>query len=584
MNPHDTAMPTATPDSWHRARELADRLAVPFLLALFTGLACTSLMGDSATFDETAYVASGITHLECGDYRLNQEVPPLAPMICMAPLHLFGKPKVDYESSAWKESLPYKVGYEILNGPVDDEERRNPRGTLVAGRLPMVALGVMLGLILYAWTKEMWGRREALATLFLYALSPTVLAHTRLITMDLPAALGFLGTLWAFWRFCRRPGWARAAALGIALGLALLMKHSMVTLVPILGILLTLWVADAGRGTGEWKVRLLKGTAALTLAAVVAAHAIWLAYRYQYPASMDPAVSTNWNLPGMKGLLGSLFGLARDHRLLPEAYLYGVVWQFARAAHPVFLNGGMSDTGWWYYFPEAFLLKTTPSVLFLGALAVGVAVRQRALDMNAWFLLLPCLYLFYMTSARGLNIGHRYLTPIYPPLFMAAGLCVRALDGPRWKAWAVATLFAGHALSSFTTFPRYLSYFNVFAGGAAHGWRYLVDSNIDWGQDLPRLKSWMDGAEVRRVHLAYFGTGDPKAYGIEFEKLQLLDWLPPQKFRLPPKGDYVAVSVTLLQGLHLREGPIRGYLDKVRTCWTPVAKAGDSIFIYRAED
>jgi hypothetical protein len=562
------------------------RLALPALLLVFAGLAVGSLLGDSVTFDESAYIASGFTQLDRGDYRLNKEVPPLAPMICMAPLVLFGKLEVDYQSAAWKEAVHYKLGYEILHGPADAEERRDPSGILIAARLPMVALGVALGLIIYFWAKEMWGRREALAALFLYALSPTMLAHTRLVTMDLPAAFGFTATLWSFWRFCRRPGWVRAWILGIALGVALLLKHSMVTLIPILVILLLLWVCDSQAAAGDWRSRLRTGSGALLLAAVVAGHTIWLCYRYQYPCSLDPAAARlNWNSPGTQGLLGSVFAFARQQKLLPEAYLYGVLWQFNRGPHDVFLNGQVSQSGWGYYFAEAFALKTTPSLLLLAAAAIVAAARSpRGLTMNGWFLLLPSLYVFYMTSSRGLNIGQRYLAPIYPALFMAGGLCVRAFGGPAWKSWAVGLLLAGHGVSSLSAYPGYLSYFNVFAGGSSNGWKYLVDSNIDWGQDLRRLKSWMSENGIPRVHLAYFGTGDPKAYGIDVQRIQLLDWLPDEEFQVPPKGEVVAVSVTLLQGLWVRQPAVREYLEKLRTRSTPIGKAGDSIFIYRSED
>jgi hypothetical protein len=181
------------------------------------------------------------------------------------------------------------------------------------------------------------------------------------------------------------------------------------------------------------------------------------------------------------------------------------------------------------------------------------------------------------------NIGHRYLAPVYPILFMAAGLSIRALDTRGWRATAVAGLLTAHGVSSFVSFPGYLSYFNFLAGGSSGGWRYLVDSNVDWGQDLRRLKAWMDRSGVAEVHLAYFGTGDPRAYGIKFRKLQVLDWRVDEEFLKPEQGAYVAVSATLLQGLHVRSD-ISQYLRMLRLRRQPVARVGDSIFIYREEE
>lgn len=553
---------------------------VAVLLVLFAAQAILSLIGDSATFDETAHVASGFTQLDRGDYRLNLMHPPLAPMICMAPATLLELPNVDYGDLAWRNSVQYKLGFEILSGPAENDLRENPTGLLILCRLPMVGLGVLLGLIVYAWSTELWGTTEAMAALFLYSFSPTMLAHTRLITMDLPACFGFTATLWTLWRFCLRPGWIRSVLFGASLGVALLMKHSMLTLIPIVGFLLIHWVVSGG---SAWRTRLTAAAGVLFVAAILSANLIWFTYRYRYAATLDPKVRLDWNLPSMTGTTSTLINLARGQRILPEGYLYGVAFQLVRSSHQVFLNGQVSDEGWWYYLPEAFLLKTTPSLLILtGAVIVAAVRRVKGLTFNGWFLAIPCIYLFFMTASRGVNIGHRYLAPIYPALCIASGLSVRAIGNVRWKGIAVALILAGQPMSALTSFPGYLSYFNVLAGGSEKGWRYLVDSNIDWGQDLPRLKKWMDRNHVALIHLAYFGTADPAAYGIRGPRMQVLDWKTPDRFESPKPGDHVAVSVTLLQGLFVRDD-IAGYLRQLRTLH-PVGKAGDSIFVFRVVD
>jgi hypothetical protein len=318
-------------------------------------------------------------------------------------------------------------------------------------------------------------------------------------------------------------------------------------------------------------------------AAIISAHLIWLVYRYRYSASPESGFSLEWDeTKKIDALPMGALRLARDHKLLPEAYLFGVIWQLSRPPHTVFLNGEIGTDGWWYYFPEAILLKSTPSLLVLvGAIGACLLVRRLPLSLNGLFLIIPLLYFLLITCWKAMNLGHRYVAPIYPLLFVIAGLSGRALDGINWKSGALVVLLLGHTMSSLAAYPRYLSYFNSLRGGPDQGWKYLLDSNIDWGQDLSRLKDWMIEKKVPRVHLAYFGTGDPKAYGIPFEKLQCLDWLPTPVFSEPGSGEYVAVSVMLLQGVGVQGRELADYLRRIRQDWAPVGRAGDSILVYR---
>jgi 4-amino-4-deoxy-L-arabinose transferase-like glycosyltransferase len=505
------------------------------------------------------------------------------------PLLLSDRVEPGYASLHWGRAAAWEFGFEFLNGPLWEPQRKNPQRLLVPARVMMLVPAVLLALVVYAWAREAGGQSAGLVALFLFALSPTMLAHARLVTADLPAALAYTGSVWCLWRYTQRPGWRRAIMLGGAVGAALLTKLTMLILLPVAVLLGGVWGLWGGAAAARSR-RLVQIGVGLGGAAVVAWLCVWAVYRFRYPASPDPTFVLPWQDVSLPyGAAAAAIDVTRRWRLLPEAFLYGLafyarVYAQANPFQPSFLNGELSADGWWYYFPEAFLLKTTPALfaLLLWALwAQGRRWRGRAL--GGWFLAVPAaLYVLQAMGARW-NIGHRLLTPLYPFLFILAGVHgARVLAASSVARRIALVLFASHAVSSVAAFPSYLSYFNAIAGGPAGGWRYLVDSNIDWGQDLLRLKAWMDERGVREVHLAYFGTGDPRAYGIAYRPMQMyLDFRQQEPKSQPEIGEVLAASVTLLQGAYITNPAARPLLRQVRDTLHPIGRAGDSILIYR---
>jgi hypothetical protein len=248
------------------------------------------------------------------------------------------------------------------------------------------------------------------------------------------------------------------------------------------------------------------------------------------------------------------------------------VWQFSRA-RGAFMSGEHSVTGWVSFFPFALLIKSTLPLLVICAggifAATAAGARQlTATTARAWAIrlrpLTPLAALFVVYWATSLtshlNIGHRHILPTYPVMFIAAGWLGRWLDWRRPLACAtLAVLLIWHATESWLIRPHYLAYFNQIIGGPANGWRHLVDSSLDWGQDLPGLKRWLDRNAPREpVFLSYFGTGDPAYEGI---KATLMPTLPevgePRKWHAFAPGVY-AVSATMLQHVY----------SKLRVVWT----------------
>ncbi len=618
--------------------------AVPVLLLVFAVSGFAALSRESATFDETTHLPSGITYLEQHDFRHNPEHPPLAKMWAALPLVLLGRADADYDSPAWmgthvppedplrSRASQWVFGFELLNGRLDDPVRKDPTRLLRPARSAILVLGVLAALLAYAWSREMWGRDGALLTLVLCCLSPTLLAHAGLVTTDLPVALGYLATLWCAYRFLEKPGAMLAAATGVALGAALLTKFSALLLLPILAVLAVARMATRRKDAA----RVAAGMAA---AVAIAWLAIWAGYGFRWSAVSDPGYRLEWESVRP----GAAVAWAKDAHVLPEAYLFGFAYTTGGAQYRLaFLNGEESVTGRWLYFPEAFVLKTPPAVLLLLLwMAIEGVALARGVSYRGVYLGVPVAVYLAFSMTSNLNIGHRHLVPIYPLLHVGIGSLARPLAAFRWRRHALAALVVGAAASFALATPRYLSYFNVLAGGPAGGWRYLVDSNIDWGQDLPSLRAWMEEHGVPEVHLAYFGTADPAAYGVRYRKVKMVhDFHPETPSSLPASGDVLAVSVTLLQGVYLdrdrtfaEEAERRGivpaesvkrwialrdtslmrgaaypplpqwmveqgiltpgqrkdveaallatWMDRVRTTLTPIGRAGDSIYLYR---
>jgi len=275
---------------------------------------------------------------------------------------------------------------------------------------------------------------------------------------------------------------------------------------------------------------------------------------------------------------------ARAVSLLPEPYLYGFLrfWRHSEA-RSAFLMGRHSDHGFRWFFPASFALKTPLPLIAL--LIIGLIVRASPdLPRAGPFVWVPALVYALLTFTRGINIGHRHLLPLYPFLFVlaaraAAWAAQRWRGGVRWPAAAVSLLAAWYVGGTLRVHPHYLAYFNEAAGGPRNGYRWLVDSNLDWGQDLRGLADYLRASGAAGAKLSYFGTADPAYYGIQAERLP--GFPPPAQITAGVNpGDLLAVSATNLQAVRLDQG--RRLMRRLRE-QEPIATIGYSILIYRAD-
>jgi hypothetical protein len=259
----------------------------------------------------------------------------------------------------------------------------------------------------------------------------------------------------------------------------------------------------------------------------------------------------------------------------------GLRYQLAHVSNggEAFLAGQRSTDGWWYYFPVTFLIKSTPAELALAAVLAIVligALRHPWRSLTQLDSSLQCLFvaaslLAWLLVNSRLNLGHRYMILMYPILIIAASdwIAHRMRDKRVPLAVTIGSLLILQAVSSVTMGPHHFEYVNRFAGGPEHGWRMLADSDLDWGQDLPSLRRYLDQHTDERVVLKYFGSGRPEAYGVDLAEIRHLR-------AQPDAYTVLAISATYLNGLYMNGLDPFTELRKLE----PDAQVGYAIMLY----
>lgn len=490
-------------------------LAAAVLLCAFVAQATIAARGDSVTIDEFVHLPVGLHALETGDFRQDPINPHLTRMLAALPLlaeHPVFAPPPD--TAVWG------FGYYFMQA-----NAARYHDLYFAPRMMIVLLGVATAALAACWALQLYGVPAALMTLLLFAFTPSLLAHAHLVTLDMAGTFGFLAALYAAWWFLERPGEGRAALVGVALGIANLLKLSAFVLTAIV-VVLCLVRAVRERKNGPpaarwiWLLALIAVTALLTLNA-----------GYGFDGTLAPLGAATLTEGGR---LATLAARAPWLRLpLPTPFVSGIdmVLEVGKGHEPsYFLLGDLSADGWWYYHLAAFAAKCPLPLLGMSLFAVAAWVAGRSRGVRDYCLFVAVLLIFAANSAfNSLYIGERHVLPVYPLLLIAcAPWFARGLEGwfrprsGRSRAVAVAAALAllWQVGGTLAVAPRYLQYFNEAAGGPEGGHRVLIDSNIDWGQDLVRLRDYMSSRNIDSVALAYFGRVDPAVYGIRYSPLE----------------------------------------------------------------
>lgn len=511
--------------------------AAAFALALaFLAQNYAASLNESLTWDEPGYIAAGYLNLTMDYYGFNADHPPLLHKLMAWPL-LWLKPQVPIptfrrylQSANPRAEFGHDVFFMVHNDPIQMTRY---------ARAPILLLGPLLVLSAFFWGRRLFGAGPALLAAALVALCPNLAAHGRLATEDFGCALGMFAAIWMLWRCVEAPSFGRSLLCGVVTGLALQTKYTALLLAPCFAILaLVVW----RQGREQLPARVLLGL--LAVVSGVAVFVVGLAYGFQFR---------------------------------PDLYFTGVFHIYPDKAenYASYLWGYISMTPIRYHALASWLFKTPPSALALIGIAAWAAWRAPRSE-KTWFLLVPPVVVFAASFFDATNPGVRRVLPAIPFLLLFAGFALYgAATRPRLRM-AVYALIALSFVEAVRIYPHHLSYLSPLVGGSANGPYVLDESNIDWGQDLPALAAWQHAnmAPGEKLRLYYFGNAEPEAYGVAWDPFTVRESVAPAPGVYAISAHYL-VYFRKLEQLQNTEGVDWLSLHK------PIAKAGESIYIYR---
>lgn len=448
------------------------------------------MSSNSATVDELVHVESGYRYWQCGDYGVSPENPPLAKLVAAFPVRRwelggFAGPCGSQVTPSRGPDYGVAIGWLMSpSGPA----------LLWKARAAMALFALALLAVIFFSAVSFFGYRVATVAAILLTFEPTLIAHGSLATIDVAFATCMLAAIWAAYEFAIKPTLLRMLFLGLAMGLALASKFLALSL-PLVALVVILLPQLSGRFA--WR-NLLPRCGGWIAACGVAWAAIWAAYGFRYTA-LPHATKPSYDFTQMFASVGladsywpKLSWFLANHRLLPEAYIAGFATMKTFEASAAYFFGNVYPEGVWYYYPVALPIKLTIPVLVLALVAVTSRPLWRAHRLAMLTLVISALACLATVMAGRVNMGVRHALPMYTALvLLAAAGCVALLKQSRVAAAVGIALVAFHVLSSLHSAPQQLSYANEMAGGPTHLYKYLDDSNLDWGQSDAAIDNYV---------------------------------------------------------------------------------------------
>ncbi len=457
------------------------RVSPVLMLLLFACLAWTSASVKTSVYDEHPHITAGRSILLTGRFSDTLDNPPLGQLLIASVARLVREPYV----------------------PFRDEG-------LMRFRIAPIAVGVLLGAVLFLWIRAMYDGTVARFVLFLYVFSPTCLGYTRFAVLDFMSAAFFIFHLWALWWLLNEleagssRRWAALAAAGVSLGAAVCIKYTALILVPA-SLMILMFLPGGARKTegGSWRRRLrawgwrffLERSVAWLLLMCVAVLTVDACYLFRgigMVKRIPPDVARTLSLEQIRVLKVMA-------PVMPGEFVTGLAGKFRQAVQggSNYLMGEQSGLGWWWYFFACFAFKTPFLLQLLLAAWLWGWIRGRISWSDAHFVFfgVPMLLFLYLSFFSRINIGFRHVAAIVPAAHMlCADVCEwwRGLKSPlHWRISGVVCFLAAYASGTLLMHPHYMEFFNrVWCGGPSNGYRYLVDANLDWGQDDHLPQRW----------------------------------------------------------------------------------------------
>ena len=596
-----------------------------FMLLVSLGLAISSSLTDSLVVDEIPHIGAGYGYVAKADYRLNPEHPPLVKTLAALPILLLKVNPMVFSTDFWLVTVngQWNFGrYLAFHSGVNADLLTQ----LV--RLPVLIFFILSVFIIWSWTKEKHGPLPAFLATFIFALSPTVLAHARLVTTDVAACFGILAGTYFFLRYLKLPTIKNLIIAGLIFGIAQLTKFSVFLLVPYFLFLALIWCFVKKQALFK---KLFTTIIIFAIGYIFIVWPVYLHHTSNYPSERQRGDTISILRPE-PGSLENIVVWLSDKPVLRAIGHYGLgllmVNQRVAGGNTAYFLGEVSKTSWKEYFPIVYAIKEPIPwliLIILSLLYIPIQLNKNrlqaiwdkkvipkqthlfkrfkdALDVHFEEIAMLIFVIGYwvMSINGNLNIGIRHLLPTYPFIIMLVSIQISRIiyllnsrhkpeNSQPLKPFSlkssasifiifISVLLTWYAAENISIWPNYITYFNQLVGGSSNGYRYVVDSNLDWGQDLKRLATWVKENNIETIHLDYFGWSDPVYYlGERFVWLSAGKYKNAREFLdANPDGGYIGVSATYY--MNSQQDFSSGYvwLESIE----PKIVIGNSIFIW----
>jgi len=560
-------------------------MGAAFLLSLHFLLAYTSSSRNSVVADEPFHLARGVGELFFRDLSFGVSHPPLINFINALPLLTIRDLKLPPRdlvlgSRGLDSSDRRKYFADLLLEKLNPDAKK----LIERARIATIALSIILGLLVFLWAKKIYGPGSGLFALFLYSLDPNILAHASLATNDLGAALFICLALYFLARLLKSPNAINLFLAAFFLGLAQLSKHSAILLYPF--YLLALFAAfhrwRKEKPELSWislkppSVFLNLWSFAIILAGSLIV--IWAGYGFETGINWNFRPLFSSDICGFGRMSSSVkcaaIWLLSVIPLPPRTFYYGIARTLILSEQHenlLYFMGKNSQTGWFYYYPVLFLVKTPLSLLALLGLRIAWRKKIKSIDYFTSLILVwaPIWFAAVFIALNRKEIGIRHLLMIYPLIFVfVSGLVSGELFAGRSKRILLGVLVVWLLASSLANWPRYLTYFNEAVGGRRGGLKISVVGE-DWGQDVSALSSLQKKHNLYPLFYQPYISTNPKSWGLEYENLNCS----------PARPGYYAIHLTQLK----RKVRSEGLIDCINLLkpYPPRYKVNGTIWVWK---
>ena len=525
------------------------KVSVFALLAILALQVIFAMRTKAPTADELAHhVANGYSYLLTGNFKMNPASPPLPRMLTAIPF-LFLKAKLPLDHESWKKGDSPEFARQFFY-----RYNQNADQLIFWARIPIVILSLLFAFSVFKWAQSLFGIGAAFSSLILFVFCPDILAHSGLATADLCVALFFFLTLINFGAYLKSPSSSKLILTGILAGLCFLSKFSAILLFPILLLI----------GFFSKKRSLISPLRILSFLCICF-FTVWAGYFFEVKPLLKETPDPPKKIAFIERIGGPTFVKIAKDVPIPlstfSAAMASMVYTRSKGTQ-AYLMGEWSRKGWWYYYFIAFALKNTIPFVLLSFFSLLLIWKMKLDRITTLVLGIPILFFFVATLQDKAQAGIRYFLPIYPFFMLLAGnFSARCFRKTFILKLLIISLYIWHAAEAVLIYPHYLSYFNEFIGGPKNGYKYLRDSNLDWGQDLKALANFVHQKGYPDIALVYPWSADPAYYKISYHK-------PSEEEFMQPKKEVYVISAHYLEAYPWT------------LTHTPTAVIGYSIFVY----